>query len=77
MFENPRRAWHTTNFTTNVPKTLDLKSSSEQIFSRKMPLGAPETCCNVSDKVYNRNFSGQLTQTRPALATKTAPMFEL
>ena len=29
------------NFTTNVPKILDLKSSSEQIFSRKLSLGAP------------------------------------
>ena len=30
------------NFTTNVPKILDLKSSSEQIFFRKLSLGAPE-----------------------------------
>ena len=30
------------NFTTNVPKILDLKSSSEQIFSQKLSLGAPE-----------------------------------
>ena len=30
------------NFTTNVPKILDLKSSSEQIFPRKLSLGAPE-----------------------------------
>ena len=29
------------NFTTNVPKILDLKSSSEQIFPRKLSLGAP------------------------------------
>ena len=29
------------NFTTNVPKILDLKLSSEQIFSRKLSLGAP------------------------------------
>ena len=29
------------NFTTNAPKILDLKSSSEQIFSRKLQLGAP------------------------------------
>ena len=33
MFENPRRGRQTKNFTTNVPKILDLKSSSEQIFS--------------------------------------------
>ena len=31
------------NFTTNVPKILDLKSSSQQIFFRKLSLGAPET----------------------------------
>ena len=30
------------NFTTNVPKNLDVKSSSEQIFSLKLPLGAPD-----------------------------------
>ena len=33
MFENPRRGWQARNFTTNVPKIIDLKSSSEQIFS--------------------------------------------
>ena len=38
MFENPRRGRQARNFTTNVPKILDLKSSSEQIFSE---LGAP------------------------------------
>ena len=41
MFENPRRGWQARNFTTNAPKILDLKSSSEQIFSRKLLLGAP------------------------------------
>ena len=41
MFENPRRGRKARNFTTNAPKILDLKSSSEQIFSRKLPLGAP------------------------------------
>ena len=41
MFENPRRGRQARNFTTNTPKILDLKSSSEQIFSRKLPLGAP------------------------------------
>ena len=43
LFENPRRGMQARNFTTNVPKILDLKSSSEQIFSRKLSLGAPET----------------------------------
>ena len=42
MFENPRRGTQARNFTTNVPKILVLKSSSEQIFSRNLPLGAPE-----------------------------------
>ena len=42
MFENPRRGRQERNFTTNAPKILDLKSSFEQIFSRKLPLGAPD-----------------------------------
>ena len=42
MFENPRRGRQARNFTTNVPKILDLKSSSEQIFFGKLSLGAPE-----------------------------------
>ena len=33
MFENPRRDRQARNFTINVTKILDLKSSSEQIFS--------------------------------------------
>ena len=33
-FENPRRGGQARNVTTNVPKILDLKSSSEQIFSK-------------------------------------------
>ena len=33
MFENPRRGRQARSFTTNVPKILNLKSSSEQIFS--------------------------------------------
>ena len=33
MFENPRRGRKARNFTTNAPKVLDLKSSSEQIFT--------------------------------------------
>ena len=40
MFENPRRGKQARNFTTNVPKILDLKSSSEQILFRKLSLGA-------------------------------------
>ena len=33
-FENPRRGRQARILTTNVPKILDLKSSSEQIFSK-------------------------------------------
>ena len=38
MFENPRRGRQARNFTKNVPKILDLKSSSEQIFSENWRL---------------------------------------
>ena len=38
-----------------------------------------KTCCNVhfSDKIFNRNSSGHLTQTCPALAIKTATILKL
>ena len=42
MFENPRRSRQPRNFTTNVPKILDINSSSEQIFCWKLSLGAPD-----------------------------------
>ena len=32
MFQNPRKGTQARNFTTNVPKIVDLKSSSGQIF---------------------------------------------
>ena len=62
MFENPRRGRQARNFTTNAPKILDLKSSSEQIFSRKLPLGAPDytQAHALSDyyvSVYRENVS--------------------
>ena len=47
MFENPRSGRQARNFTTNAPKILDHKSSSEQIFSRKLPLGVPATSQNL------------------------------
>ena len=54
MFENPRRGMQARNCATNVPKILDLKSSSEQIFLRKLSLGAPDTSfvCNQFVQVY-------------------------
>ena len=39
-----RRGRQARNFTTNVPKSLDLKSSSEQTFSENyLTLGAPDS----------------------------------
>ena len=49
MFENPRRGRQARNFGKNVPKILDLKSSSEHIF-QKLSLGAP-VCSIYSDAV--------------------------
>ena len=51
MFENPGRGRQVSNFTTNVPKILDLKSSSEQIFFRKLSLGAP---AKFKNSYFNR-----------------------
>ena len=41
MFEILGEAGKQEILETNASKILDLKSSSEQIFSRKLPLGAP------------------------------------
>ena len=41
LFKNPRRGRQAINFTTNVPKILDLKLSSEQIFFPKIVVGCP------------------------------------
>ena len=55
MLENPRRGRQARNFTTNVPKILVLKSSSEQIFSRKLPLGAPAYYSPYDFYLHNTN----------------------
>ena len=39
MFENPRRGRQARNFTANVPKILDIKSSFEQTFFAKIDVG--------------------------------------
>ena len=62
MFENPRRGRQARNFTTNVPKILDLKSSSEQIFSRKLSLGAPEINLTNVDIVINVSATHQIAR---------------
>ena len=54
MTENPRRGRQARNFTTNVPKILGLKSSSEQIFFRKLSLGAPVYFTRVSTFLLSR-----------------------
>ena len=54
-FENPRRGRQARNFTSNVPKILDLKSSSEQIFSKNyrwVPLFPRD--CNYRNCVKGR-----------------------
>ena len=64
MFENPRRGRQARNFTTNVPKILDLKSSSEQIFSRKLSLGVPEVLPSVEAQL-----AGQLLEQHGVLVS--------
>ena len=61
MFKNPRRGRQARNFATNAPKILDLKSSSEQIFSRKLQLGAPviATFCHLKRK-FNLCYASSL-----------------
>ena len=54
MFETPRRGRQARNFTTNVPKILVLKSSSEQIFSRKLPSGAPAILRGILEEKYSK-----------------------
>ena len=54
MFENPRRGRQARNFTINVPKILDLKSSSEQIFFRKLSLGAPDSAAREKKALVPR-----------------------
>ena len=53
MFENPRKGRQARNFTINVPKILDLKSSTEQILSencRWVPLVVVVSC--VSGEIF-------------------------
>ena len=65
MFENPRRGRQARKFTTNVPKILDLKSSSEQIFSenwRWVPLTDERfrEYFTAFRSVFTTNFSASL-----------------
>ena len=79
MFENARRGRQARTFTTKVSKILDLKSSSEQIFLRKLSLGAPDilkqlfTSVSMSSIGYlPRRFRGIGKLKYPILATSTS-----
>ena len=66
MFENPRRGRQATNFTTNVPKILYLKSSSEQIFSenwRWVPLN--ELPCFILHSLFSREWRDLESRLQP------------
>ena len=57
--ENPRRGRQARNLTTNVPKILDLKSSSEQMFfenCRWVPL--------ISVKAYSKKSVVKLARAK-------------
>ena len=60
-FENPRRDRQARNLTTNVPKILDLKSSSEQIFSKNRRW-VPLTICEqkTKDCAWSGSFQHKL-----------------
>ena len=73
MFENPRRGRQARNFTTNVSKILDLRSSSEQIFFPKLSLGAPDYACKNAEM----NLKSTTTNGFNFLACKQAPCFHL
>ena len=62
MFENPRRGRQARSFTTNAPKILDLKSSSEEIFSRKLPLGAAVNSTISTILLGANNFQAPVVQ---------------
>ena len=62
MFENPRRGRRARNFTKNIPKIVDLKSSSEQLFSencRWVPLCYELQLSGVR-VIHTRHSSGVL-----------------
>ena len=78
MFENPRRGRQARNFTTNVPKILDLKSSSEQIFSencRWVPLRfhMPGKSQTIGDFTVSR-LSSQILPTNENSKSQISPI---
>ena len=75
MFENPRRGRQARNFKTNVPKILVLKSSSEQIFSRKLPLGAPDYTPSLHHYDYLKKSENDKTKEKFWLWDETKKSF--
>ena len=73
MFENPRIGRQARNFTTNVPKILVLKSSSEQIFSRKLPLGAPVRLLFT----YKNSCGGAISVAERSVAASSRVIFRI
>ena len=74
MLENPRRGRQARNFSTNVPKILDLKSSSEQIFSenwRCVPLSfvLSSTSSSVDTTLFSDKDENRWFTSSPMLST--------
>ena len=74
MFENPRRGRLARNFTRNVPKILDTKSSSEQIFFRKLSLGALERVLPITS--YTANIKIDLVGSIGRFRLFPGPLFQ-
>ena len=75
MFENPRKGRQARNFTTNVPKIVDLKSSSEQIFSenwRWVPMFRNDE--ETGAEIYTAIVSGIVTGDAPVSYWPLFPM---
>ena len=72
MSENPRRGMQARNFTTNVPKILDLKSSSEQIFSenwRWVPLTNRDYRLGFRKGTFQSQFPAVIVNCETCLST--------
>ena len=68
MFENPRRGRKARNFTTNVLKILDRKSSSEQVFSENYRW-VPRRLSLVPGEDINPHSLVQLITVKPVIDT--------